>query len=116
MCTLQPPPQLHECVCCIRVQDGKDVKLSSYQGFLGKPVVLYFYPSDDSPGLSPLAIGGVERALPGLASVEQNRHSFRFHLATGCTKQANAFKSSISAFKKAGAIGEQSGCCCPCNF
>lgn len=31
-------------------QDGKQVKLSSYQGFLGKPVVLYFYPSDDSPG------------------------------------------------------------------
>lgn len=54
----------------LKNQDGKDVKLSSYQGFLGKPVVLYFYPADDSPG---------------------------------CTKQANAFKASISAFKKAGA-------------
>lgn len=55
----------------LKTADGKQVKLSSYQGFLGKPVVLYFYPSDDSPG---------------------------------CTKQANAFKSSISAFKKAGAV------------
>jgi AhpC/TSA family len=36
--------------CSMLTQDGKQVKLSSYQGFLGKPVVLYFYPSDDSPG------------------------------------------------------------------
>lgn len=28
-------------------QDGKDVKLSS---FTGSPVVLYFYPKDDTPG------------------------------------------------------------------
>jgi peroxiredoxin Q/BCP len=54
----------------LKNQDGKDVKLSKYQGLFGKPVVLYFYPSDDSPG---------------------------------CTKQAKAFKQSISDFKKAGA-------------
>lgn len=34
----------------LKNQDGKDVSLSKFQGFLGKPVVLYFYPSDDSPG------------------------------------------------------------------
>mmetsp|Transcript_10157 Transcript_10157/g.30500 ORF Transcript_10157/g.30500 Transcript_10157/m.30500 type:complete len:195 (+) Transcript_10157:102-686(+) len=58
----------------LKSTDGKTVKLSSFAGGplgLGaKPVVLYFYPSDASPG---------------------------------CTKQANAFKDSISAFKKAGA-------------
>jgi len=54
------------------LQSGKDVKLSSYQGLFGKPVVVYFYPSDGSPG---------------------------------CTKQANAFKDSISAFKSKGAEG-----------
>ena len=26
------------------------VKLSSYQGLFGKPVVLYFYPADGTPG------------------------------------------------------------------
>ena len=31
------------------MQNGKDVKLSSFQGLFGKPVVLYFYPSDGSP-------------------------------------------------------------------
>eukprot|EP01024_Parvocaulis_polyphysoides_P035678 TRINITY_DN31678_c0_g1_i1.p1 TRINITY_DN31678_c0_g1~~TRINITY_DN31678_c0_g1_i1.p1 ORF type:complete len:187 (-),score=33.29 TRINITY_DN31678_c0_g1_i1:245-805(-) len=30
--------------------NGKSVKLSSFQGFLGKPVVLYFYPADGTPG------------------------------------------------------------------
>lgn len=53
---------------------GKTVKLSSYSsnllGLGNKPVVLYFYPSDASPG---------------------------------CTKQAKAFKDSISKFKAAGA-------------
>ena len=53
-------------------QTGKNVKLSSFQGLFGKPVVVYFYPSDGSPG---------------------------------CTKQANAFKSSISSFKSKGAEG-----------
>lgn len=31
-------------------QNGKPVKLSSYQGLFGKPVVLYFYPADGTPG------------------------------------------------------------------
>lgn len=31
-------------------QSGKPVKLSSYQGLFGKPVVLYFYPADGTPG------------------------------------------------------------------
>lgn len=31
-------------------QSGKNVKLSSYQGLFGKPVVVYFYPSDGSSG------------------------------------------------------------------
>ncbi|CAK0787409.1 hypothetical protein CVIRNUC_010629 [Coccomyxa viridis] len=31
-------------------QTGKTVKLSKFQGIFGKPVVLYFYPSDGSPG------------------------------------------------------------------
>eukprot|EP01023_Acetabularia_acetabulum_P067858 TRINITY_DN9478_c0_g1_i4.p1 TRINITY_DN9478_c0_g1~~TRINITY_DN9478_c0_g1_i4.p1 ORF type:complete len:189 (-),score=27.22 TRINITY_DN9478_c0_g1_i4:270-836(-) len=31
-------------------QNGKNVKLSSFQGFIGKPVVLYFYPADGTPG------------------------------------------------------------------
>ena len=31
-------------------QSGKQVKLSSYQGLFGKPVVLYFYPADGTPG------------------------------------------------------------------
>lgn len=31
-------------------QTGKSVKLSKFQGLFGKPVVLYFYPSDNSPG------------------------------------------------------------------
>lgn len=50
------------------------MKLSSFQGIFGKPVVLYFYPADGTPG---------------------------------CTKQAQAFKDSIAAFKKAGAEGNQ---------
>ena len=31
-------------------QNGKPVKLSSYQGLFGKPVVLVFYPADGTPG------------------------------------------------------------------
>lgn len=31
-------------------QNGKGVKLSKFQGLFGKSVVLYFYPSDGSPG------------------------------------------------------------------
>ncbi|EIE24468.1 alkyl hydroperoxide reductase/ thiol specific antioxidant/ Mal allergen [Coccomyxa subellipsoidea C-169] len=34
----------------LKDQSGKTVKLSSYQGIFGKPVVLYFYPADASPG------------------------------------------------------------------
>ncbi|KAK9795237.1 hypothetical protein WJX73_009861 [Symbiochloris irregularis] len=52
-------------------QNGKNIKLSSFQGLFGKPVVLYFYPADNS---------------------------------SGCTKQANAFKTSAGAFSKAGAV------------
>ncbi len=37
--------------CCACAQSGKAVKLSKYQGFFGaKPVVLYFYPADGTPG------------------------------------------------------------------
>lgn len=56
------------------LQNGKNVKLSSFQGIFGKPVVLYFYPADNTPG---------------------------------CTKQANAFKQSISSFKSKGAEGKR---------
>ncbi|CAL8467480.1 g7018 [Coccomyxa elongata] len=34
----------------LKDQSGKTVKLSSFQGIFGKPVVLYFYPADGSPG------------------------------------------------------------------
>lgn len=37
-------------------QKGKSVKLSKFRGLFGKPVVLYFYPSDGSPSCTKEAV------------------------------------------------------------
>lgn len=37
-------------VFTLKDQNGKEVSLKKFQGLLGKPVVLYFYPKDNSPG------------------------------------------------------------------
>ena len=42
----------------LKNQDGEDISLSS---FLGKKVVLYFYPKDNTPGCTKLACGFSER-------------------------------------------------------
>ena len=42
----------------LKNQDGEDISLSS---FLGKKVVLYFYPKDNTPGCTKQACGFSER-------------------------------------------------------
>lgn len=47
----------------LKSQDGKNVKLSD---FSGKPVVVYFYPKDDTPGCT-VEAKGFQAALPKFA-------------------------------------------------
>ncbi|URE08047.1 peroxiredoxin [Musa troglodytarum] len=79
----------------LKDQEGKNVALSKYKG---KPVVVYFYPADETPGCTKEArfrLGFCSCCLSFIIIIVIDKYKH--------TMQACAFRDSYEKFKKAGA-------------